>query len=133
MMIPIFFHPAEQLLFAFQLFCHLFLPLLAHLSPACPPATSETGARPLEGQLSLQINECLGAISFEKAFCIRLAGKDWKDFQSCFDSLSIIRIKMMTKKPLMHMTQMVTVTIILRFSRLCSKNLISSSMSNDSI
>jgi hypothetical protein len=34
----------------------------------CPPVTSEAGARPLEGQLSLQINECLGAISFEKAF-----------------------------------------------------------------
>jgi hypothetical protein len=34
----------------------------------CPLATSEAGARPLEGQLSLQINECLGAISFEKAF-----------------------------------------------------------------
>jgi hypothetical protein len=34
----------------------------------CPPATSEAGARPLEGQLSLQINECLEAISFEKAF-----------------------------------------------------------------
>jgi hypothetical protein len=33
----------------------------------CPPATSEAGARPLEGQLSLQINECLGAISFDKA------------------------------------------------------------------
>jgi hypothetical protein len=25
----------------------------------------------------------LGAISFDKAFSIRLAGKDWKDFQSC--------------------------------------------------
>jgi hypothetical protein len=32
------------------------------------PVTSEAGASPLEGQLSLQINECLGAISFEKAF-----------------------------------------------------------------
>jgi hypothetical protein len=33
---------------------------------ACPPATSEAGPRPLEGQLSLQINECLGAISLKK-------------------------------------------------------------------
>jgi hypothetical protein len=33
-----------------------------------PPATSEAGSRPLEGQLSLHINECLGAIPFEKAF-----------------------------------------------------------------
>jgi hypothetical protein len=37
----------------------------------CPP---EAGARPLEGHLSLQINECLGAISFEKAFSIHMAG-----------------------------------------------------------
>jgi hypothetical protein len=29
----------------------------------CPPASSEAGARPLEGQQSIQINECLGAIS----------------------------------------------------------------------
>jgi hypothetical protein len=31
-------------------------------------ATSEAGARPLEGELSLQINISLGAISFEKGF-----------------------------------------------------------------
>jgi hypothetical protein len=37
----------------------------------CPPETSEAGARPLEGQLSLQINECSGAISFDKAFSWR--------------------------------------------------------------
>jgi hypothetical protein len=35
---------------------------------SCNPVTSKAGARPLEGQLSLQINECLGAISFENAF-----------------------------------------------------------------
>jgi hypothetical protein len=40
------------------------------------PATSEAGARPLEGQLSLQINEWLVAISFEKKAlsCLVLVG-----------------------------------------------------------
>jgi hypothetical protein len=38
---------------------------LSFLKGHCPP---EARARPLEGQLSLEINECLGEISFEKAF-----------------------------------------------------------------
>jgi hypothetical protein len=44
----------------------------------CPPATSKAGARPLEGLRSLQINSCLGAILFDKAFTIdqKIAGTE---------------------------------------------------------
>jgi hypothetical protein len=55
-------HPVQDIKRLFQMVCQFSNGLV------CPPATSQAGARPLEGQLSLQINECLGAISFEKAF-----------------------------------------------------------------
>jgi hypothetical protein len=48
----------------------------------------EAGARPLEGQLSIQINECLGAIVFEKAFivCLQIFGGSrpagWEDIET---------------------------------------------------
>jgi hypothetical protein len=59
-----------------------------------PPATSEAGARrPAIIQLE-QFKEASSKPAQLYGFSIRLAGKDWKDFQSCF--YKTLRIKINT-------------------------------------